>query len=95
MMQTTLSENNSGYILMGPKHLVEAARIQATLNPIMCGNFEMKEQLKEKWLRDFFSKGLKESVQEAIKSSKISFSVPSLARALGLPSWRLEQTPGR
>ena len=51
MMQTTLSEKKSGYILMGPKHLVEAARLQAAANPIMHGHFEMKEQqIRSGWV---------------------------------------------
>ena len=67
-MQTSLNETKSGYILMGPKRLVEEARWRLTLSPAMCGNFLMKELCQEKWLGDMFSGGLRESVLATIKS---------------------------
>ena len=67
MMQTKLNEDKSGYILMGPEEQVKEARERASINPIMCGQFKMKELQKEKWLGDQFTGSLKQSVMATIK----------------------------
>ena len=67
MMQTKLIEDKSGYILMGPQEQVEEARKRVMKNPIMCGEFKMKELEKEKWLGDQFTGSLKQSVIATIK----------------------------
>ena len=67
-MQTKLNQTKSGYILMGPKKLVEEARWRLTLSPAMCGDVCMKELGQEKWLGDMFAGGLKESVMATITS---------------------------
>ena len=67
-MQTKLNKTKSGYILMGPRRLVEEARWRLALSPAMCGDFTMKELVEEKWLGDMLSGSLKESVIATIRS---------------------------
>ena len=67
-MQTRLNQTKSGYILMGPKKLVEEARWRLTLSPAMCGDVCMQELGQEKWLGDMFTGGLKELVMATITS---------------------------
>ena len=45
----TLSEKKLGYIQMGPRHLVEAARIQATLNPEGAADREKADVCTQQW----------------------------------------------
>ena len=76
MMQVDQNKDKSGYILMGPKHLVEEVRKRTMLNPVMCGDWQVKEMQKEKWLGDWFCNGLQESVMATIKDR-----APKLRRA--------------
>ena len=50
MMQTELNTTKSGYILMGPKSQIELARKRMEEQPVICGEFVMKELKEEKWL---------------------------------------------
>ena len=47
MMQTELNRTKSGYILMGSKEQIEEARKRMEDEPMVCGDFQMKE-LKRK-----------------------------------------------
>ena len=67
MMQTTLNKDKSGYILMGPKKHVEEARSRMKDQPMVCGDFIMKELKEKKWLGDYLAGGLKESVMVTIQ----------------------------
>ena len=67
MMQTKLNQDKSGYILMGPEEQVKEARKRVSENPIMCGQFKMKELQKEICLGDKFTGSLKQSVLATIK----------------------------
>ena len=51
---------------MGPKHLVEEVGKRTKQKPVMCGDWQVKEMDKEKWLGDRFSNGVQESVVRTI-----------------------------
>ena len=67
LMQTELSETKSGFILMGPEPQVAEARRRIKEKPVMCGGFEMKEMKVQKWLGEYLSEGLRESVRVTIR----------------------------
>ena len=67
MMQTELNRTKSGYILMGSKEQIEEARKRMEEEPMMCGDFQMKELKEEKWLGDYLTDSLKGSVVMTIK----------------------------
>ena len=67
MMQTELNTTKSGYILMGPKSQIELARKRMEEQPVICGEFVMKELKEEKWLGDYLAEDLKRSVMLTIK----------------------------
>ena len=67
LMQTSLNKTKSGFILMGPDAQVTEARQRIKEDPVMCGDFEMKELKEEKWLGDYLTEGLRESVRLTIK----------------------------
>ena len=52
---------------MGPKHKVKEVRDRVKKNPVKCGDWEVKEMEKEKWLGDWFTNGLQESVMATIR----------------------------
>ena len=66
-MQTELNRTKSGYILMGSKEQIEEARKRMEEEPMMCGDFQMKELKEEKWLGDYLTDSLKGSVMMTIK----------------------------
>ena len=68
---------------MGPEEQLEEARMRASIHPIMCGQFQMKELQKEKWLGDQFTGSLKQSVMATIKDRegkvrKASYEIVSI-----------------
>ena len=68
LMQVQSNKSKCGYILIGPKHLVEEARRKLKEHPIMIGDWEVQELLKEKWLGDQICNGLNKSVMATIQS---------------------------
>ena len=76
MMQVQQNRDKSGYIMMGPKHLVEEVRKRIKENPVMCGDWQVQEMKQEKWLGDIFCNGLQESVMATIQDR-----VPKVRRA--------------
>ena len=84
-MQTTLNKDKSGYILMGSKQQVEEARKRIQDNPMVCGDFVMKELMEEKWLGDYLACGLRESVKVTIerresKTRRASFEIVNIVK---------------
>ena len=85
LMQTTLNQDKSGYILMGSKKEVEEARKRVQDSPMMCGSFKMKELKEEKWLGDYLVGGLKESFMVTIqkresKTRRASFEIVNIVK---------------
>ena len=67
LMQTELNKNKSGYILMGTEEQCKGERKRLKEEPLMCGNFQMKELKEEKWLGDYLGESLKDCVRLTIK----------------------------
>ena len=67
MMQTKLNTTKSGYILMGTEEQRERVRKRLKEEPLMCGNFQMKELKEEKWLGDYLGENLKDCDRLTIK----------------------------
>ena len=85
LMQTTLNQDKSGYILMGSKKQVEEVRKRVQDSPVMCGSFKMKELKEEKWLGDYLAGGLKESIMVTIqkresKTRRASFEIINIVK---------------
>ena len=68
MMQVQPNKSKCGYLLLGPKKLVKEARKMLEENPIMVGDWRVKELEKEKWLGDQLCNGLAGSVMATIQS---------------------------
>ena len=68
LMQVQSNKSKCGYILMGPKQLVEEARRRLKEHPIMVGDWAVQELQKEKWLGDQICNGLGKSVMATIQS---------------------------
>ena len=85
MMQVDQNKDKTGYILMGPKHMVKEVRERVKKNPVKCGDWEVKEMEKEKWLGDWFTNGLQESVMATIrdrapKIRRASFEIVNIVK---------------
>ena len=85
LMQTELNKNKSGYILMGTEEQREGVRKRLKEDPLMCGNFEMKELKEEKWLGDYLGESLKDCVRLTIKKReakirRASFEILNLVK---------------
>ena len=68
MMQVQSNQSKCGYILIGPKHLVQEARKKLDERPIKVGDWVVKELQKEKWLGDQLCNGLSRSVMATIQN---------------------------
>ena len=68
MMQVESNQSKCGYILLGPKHLVEEARKYLEERPIRVGDWVVQELHQEKWLGDQICNGLKQSIMATIQS---------------------------
>ena len=85
LMQTELNKNKSGYVLMGTEEQREGVRKRLKEDPLMCGNFEMKELKEEKWLGDYLGESLKDCVRLTIKKReakirRASFEILNLVK---------------
>ena len=85
LMQTELSKNKSGYILMGTEEQRERVRKRLKEEPLMCGNFQMKELKEGKWLGDYLGENLKDCVRLTIKKReakirRASFEILNLVK---------------
>ena len=85
MMQVRQNKDKTGYILMGPKDMVEEVRERAKKNPIQCGDWEVKKIEQEKWLGDWFTNGLQKSVMATIrdrapKIRRASFEIVNIVK---------------
>ena len=85
LMQTELNKTKSGYVLMGTEEQREGVRKRLKEDPLMCGNFEMKELKEEKWLDDYLGESLKDCVRMTIKKReakirRASFEILNLVK---------------
>ena len=85
LMQTELNKTKSGYVLMGTEEQREGVRKRLKEDPLMCGNFEMKELKEEKWLGDYLGESLKDCVRLTIKKReakirRASFEILNLVK---------------
>ena len=64
-----LNEEKTGFLIYGSKNQMEEVRSEVEKRPIICGSFEVKEKVQEKWLGDYFVGGgnLGDSVMITIK----------------------------
>ena len=85
LMQTELNKDKSGYILTGTEEQREGVRKRLKEDPLMCGNFEMKELKEEKWLGDYLGESLNDCVRLTIKKReakirRASFEILNLVK---------------
>ena len=52
--QLQLNPDKNNFILLGPNKLVENARREVLMSPLMCGNFVTRAKVADKWLCDLF-----------------------------------------
>ena len=76
MMQVDSNKDKCGYILLGPKNLVEEARRRLEAHPVQVGDWVVQELKQEKWLGDQLCSGLARSVMATIQDR-----APKLRRA--------------
>ena len=85
MMQVQPNKSKCGYLLLGPKKLVEEARKKLEEFPVMVGNWRVQELKKEKWLGDQISNMLAGSIMNTIQSRaprirRASYEIVSLLK---------------
>ena len=85
LMQVWPNTSKCGYLLMGPKKLVEEARKKLQETPVMVDNWRVQELKTEKWLGDQICNGLARSVMATIQSRapkirRASFEIVNLVK---------------
>ena len=84
-----LNRDKSVYILQGSKKQKEQIRLQILKEPLMCGQFHMKEEKVSKWLGHYLSsEGLAISVAETVKHRDSKIRGASLEIAQIVNDWR-------
>ena len=84
-----LNRDKSVYILQGSKKQKEEIRLQILKEPLMCGQFHMKEEKVSKWLGQYLlSEGLAISVAETVKHRDSKIRGASLEIAQIVNDWR-------
>ena len=85
----SLNEDKSVCLIIGTKRQKEQLTKELHSSPLMCGNFETKEQQLYKWLgQTLSSAGLSESVAETVSSKEGKVKGACLEIAIIVNDWR-------
>ena len=84
-----LNRDKTVFILIGSKQQKEEVRRELRNNPLMCGQFQMKEETVSKYLGQYISsEGLAASVTETVKNRDGKIRGASLEIATIVNDWR-------
>ena len=86
---------NQFFLIMGSKTQTQTLRNKIKRKPLMCGNFETKEKLVEKWLGQYLSSdGLGDSVEQTVMAREGRVRGAALEIATLINDWRARVSGG-
>ena len=93
--QLRLNPEKTSYIMFGDKKDLAGIRKEVVLSPIMCGDFETKEKVADKWLGDMFHQdGLAASVIATINEREPKVKGACYEAAAIVDDWRSQVVGG-
>ena len=91
----SLNKKKSVCIIIGSKKQKEIASKKLETNPLMCGDFQTKEKVEDKWLGQIISSsGLAESVAQTVASKENKIKGACLEIAIIVNDWRAQVVGG-
>ena len=91
----TWNEEKTVCLVVGSRKQKEIISKELVENPIMCGNFQMKEKQVEKWLGQIISsRGLEDSVAQTVESREPKIRGAGLEAAALVNDWRSQVAGG-